>query len=116
MSRSTKAALMSAFLFPGAGHFYLKQYFTGTVLIGAALGSLSYLSIKIIDRALLIAEEIQAGKVQLNVTEITELVSKQSAGSEAYLSNIATAVLLISWLIGIIDSYRAGLKQKIIPE
>jgi hypothetical protein len=32
MKKSMKAALLSAFVFPGAGHFFLKKHITGTVL------------------------------------------------------------------------------------
>ena len=108
MNKSKKAALISALVFPGAGHLYLKKYLSGTIFLGATLGSLSYLIVKTVEITLQITEEIQAGKVQLNVMEITELVSKQTAGSEAQLYDIATAVIFISWLVGIIDSYRIG--------
>ena len=108
MNKSKKAALISALVFPGAGHLYLKKYLSGTILLGATLGSLSYLIVKTVEITLQITEEIQAGKVQLNVMEITELVSEQTAGSEAQLYDIATAVIFISWLVGIIDSYRIG--------
>ena len=111
MNKSKKAALISALVFPGAGHLYLKKYLSGTILLGATLGSLSYLIVKTVEITLQITEEIQAGKVQLNVMEITELVSKQTAGSEAQLYDIATAVIFISWLVGIIDSYRIGRVQ-----
>ena len=108
MNKSKKAALISALVFPGAGHLYLKKYLSGAILVGATLGSLSYLITKIVEITLQITEEIQAGKVQLNAMEITELVSKQTSGSEAQLYDIATAVIFISWLVGIIDSYRIG--------
>lgn len=111
MSKSNKAVLISALVFPGAGHLYLKKYLSGAILVGATLGSLSYLIVKATEIALQIAEEIQIGKVQLNVMDITELVSKQTAGSEAQLYDIATAVIFISWVIGIIDSYRIGRVQ-----
>jgi hypothetical protein len=36
------------------------------------------------------------------------MVSQQSRGADAQLLNIATTVLIICWIVGIIDSYRAG--------
>ena len=39
---------------------------------------------------------------------ITEMVSKQPAGTEAILIEFATAVLILSWIIGIVDAYRVG--------
>ena len=66
---------------------------------------------KTLETALQITEKIQSGEVQLDATTITELVSKQAMGTEAQLLNIASAVLFISWLIGIVDSYRVGRAQ-----
>lgn len=108
MNKSTKAVLLSALVFPGTGHFFLKKYISGAVLVSAALGSLYYLITKTVEISLQITEKIQSGEVQLDVVGITELVSKQLSGAETQAYNIATAVLLISWLVGIIDSYRIG--------
>ncbi|MBU0664236.1 MAG: hypothetical protein KJ990_06790 [Proteobacteria bacterium] len=107
-----KAALLSAFVFPGAGHIYLKRYLHGIFLSGASLVGSYYLLSKTVERSLQIVEKIQSGNVQMDVTAITELVSKQANGAEALLLNIATAVIIICWIIDIIDSYRAGRAQE----
>jgi TM2 domain-containing membrane protein YozV len=111
MKKSMKAALLSAFVFPGVGHIYLKRYISGVVLVGVSLAGSYYVISKAVERALQIVGKIQSSDVQLDVTAITELVSKQSTGTEAQLLNIATVVIIICWLIGIIDSYRAGWVQ-----
>ena len=111
MKKSIKAALLSAFVFPGVGHIYLKKYIPGMVLVGVSLAGIYYLTSKAVDRALQIVEKIQSGDVPLDVTAITELVSKQASGAEAQLLNIATTVIFICWIIGIIDSYRIGREQ-----
>ena len=66
---------------------------------------------KTVERALQIAEKIQSGETQLDAATIIDLVSKQATGTEAQLLNIAAAVLFVSWLIGIVDSYRVGRAQ-----
>lgn len=106
-----KAALLSAFVFPGVGHIYLKRYLHGIFLSGVSLVGSYYLLSKTVERSLQIVEKIQSGDVQLDVTAITELVSKQAIGTDAQLLNIATAVIIICWIIGIIDSYRVGCVQ-----
>jgi hypothetical protein len=111
MKKSMKAALLSTFVFPGVGHIYLKRYIPGVVLVGASLAGISYVISKAVERSLQIVEKIQSGDVPLDVTAITELVSKQSTGTEAQLLDIATTVILICWIIGIIDSYRVGRGQ-----
>lgn len=111
MKKSTKAALLSAFVLPGAGHIYLKKYIPGVVLVCGSLGSIYYLTSKTVEKGLRIAEIIRSGDVQLDISAITELVSTQATGNETQLINIASAILIISWLIGIVDSYRVGRSQ-----
>ena len=103
-----KAALLSAFVFPGVGHFLLKKYIPGVVLAGTAFVGLYFLIANMVEKALQITEKIQSGEVQLDAATITELVSRQAAGTEAQPLNIAAAVLFISWIIGIADAYRVG--------
>lgn len=108
MKKSTAAALLSAFVFPGAGHLYLKKYIRGIVLIGASLVAVYYVITKSVESALQIVDKIQTGDVPLDATTITELVSQQSLGTDSQLINIATLAVIICWGIGIIDSYRVG--------
>lgn len=108
MKKSTKAVLLSALVFPGAGHLLLKKYIHGAILAGTASYGLYFLISRMIEKALQIAEKIESGEVQPDLAVITELVSSQSTGAEARSLNIATAALIISWLIGIVDSYRVG--------
>jgi len=111
MKKSTKAALLSALVFPGVGNFYLKRYISGAVIAGAALMALYVLISNAVHRALEIVDKLQRGEIQPDMAVITELVSKQPAGTEALLINIATVVLILSWIIGMVDAYRCGRLQ-----
>jgi len=108
VKKSTKAVLLSAFVFPGAGHFFLRKYISGIVLVGASFAGIYIMISKTIERALEITEKIQSGDIRPDVAAIAEMVSKQPTGADAQLLKYATAVLGICWLIGIIDSYRVG--------
>ncbi|HEB57239.1 MAG TPA: hypothetical protein ENI98_13260 [Gammaproteobacteria bacterium] len=110
MRKEIKAALLSAFVFPGAGHFFLKKYLMGTILATATFASLYFLVSETVKQALEITDKIQNGGIQLDVTAITELVSRQM-NSEAQVINIASIILIVFWLIGILDSYRIGRTQ-----
>lgn len=112
MNKSTKAILLSALIFPGAGHFLLKKYLAGALLAGLGFTALIILLAKTVEIALNIGEKIQNGEVQFDAVTIAALVSHQASGSEAQLLNIATAVLFIAWIIGIVDSYRVGRAQE----
>ncbi len=108
MKKPTKAALLSAFVFPGVGHLLLRKYIPGATLAGTAIAGLYFLIANAVERALQITEKIQSGEIPLDAAIITELASKQATGTEGQLLNIAAAVVFISWLIGIVDSYRVA--------
>ena len=67
--------------------------------------------VNVVKLTLQVVEEIQNGAVQPDVAAITELVLKQTMSSETQSLNVAIAVLIISWLISIVDSYRLGRGQ-----
>jgi hypothetical protein len=108
MNRPIKAALLSALVFPGVGHFFLRKYISGGILTGTAGVALYILVSTAVARAVQITDKIQRGEVELDVAVIMELVANNPAGSEGQILNIATTALLLSWVIGIVDSYRVG--------
>jgi hypothetical protein len=111
MKKSTRALLLSALVFPGSGHLYLKKYVHGLVLAGASLAALYYLFSKSMEEAMRIVENIQSGSVQPDVAAIMEMASNQPVGADAYLLDVATTVFIICWVLGMIDSYRVGRVQ-----
>jgi hypothetical protein len=108
MKKSIKAALLSAFVLPGAGHFFLKKYITGSILAVAALPGLYSIIVTTIEKALKIANQIQTSNIPLSIEDISALVSQQVLQSEAQQMNIALFALLSAWVIGIVDAYRVG--------
>ena len=95
-----KAILLSALVFPGAGHFYLKKHLAGSAFACVAFVALTIVLVQAVVTALQIARRIQSGDVQLDVATIAELVSNHTAGNEVQLASIATMVLFMSWIIG----------------
>ncbi len=114
MKKSTKAALLSAFAFPGIGHMYLRRYISGLILIGASLFGLYPMIATTLESALQIVEKIQGGSGQPDVAAIADAVAGQliETGSGAHPAEIASAIFIICWIIGIIDSYRIGHAQE----
>jgi hypothetical protein len=107
MRYSIKAALLSGLVFPGVGHLYLRRWWRG-VLLAAGAAAVSYFLVSVaVDSALDIAGKIEGGAVPLNAEDISALVSKASQSNEQS-TDIATAILLALWAIGIVDSYREG--------
>src|SRR5215813_4856949 len=107
MKYSMKAALLSGLVFPGVGHLYLKRYLRGALLAGGAAAAAFFLVSVAVNSALDIADKIQGGDVPANAEAIAEMVSKASKSNERS-TDIATAILIALWVIGIVDSYREG--------
>ena len=107
MTKSLKAALISGLVFPGAGHIYLKKYLVGVVLLLVAGASVYSLSITVVDTALSVANQIESGNIAMDENAISRSI-EQTSQSSSTASNLAYVALMLSWVIGIVDSYRVG--------
>jgi len=107
MQKSIKGLLLSALVFPGAGHFLLKRYLRGAVLAAASLGALASLVVEAITRARVVTDQILSGEVAPEVSAIANAIA-QSAGADQRLISFATYALVVIWLVAAIDAYRIG--------
>ncbi|WP_299805585.1 DUF6677 family protein [uncultured Shewanella sp.] len=110
MKTSVKAALLSAFVCPGSGHFYLKKRAMGNILLVSTLAALSFLLWHAYERAQQISQQILNGEIPLQLDAIYSAVTQAPVGSEALQINIATIGFILAWGIGVIDAYRLGKK------
>lgn len=108
MSKPLKAALLSALVFPGSGHLYLKKHVQGVLLAGISTVCLFYLVSSVVKIAQDISDKILSGEVPADIVRISELILSQLENSVIHQVNISTSLLFICWLISIIDSYRQG--------
>lgn len=111
MKKAIKAALLSAFVFPGVGHLFLKRYISAALFATTAFTASYLLISKTLENALQIVDKIQRGEVPADIITITELVSQQTAANNLLSTDIITSVLLLTWLAAIIDCYRIGRSQ-----
>jgi hypothetical protein len=110
VKRSTKAALLSALVFPGVGHLYLKRWVIGVLLLGIATVAAYYIGSVVMDTANSVAQKIESGAVPLDADAITALVAQESS-STAQATNMAETVWLVCWVVGIAGSYWQGRAQ-----
>ena len=110
MKKSTKAALLSALVFPGVGHLYLKRWVTGSLLLSVAAVLTYYIGSVVMDTANVVAQQIGSGAVALDVDTITALVVQESS-APARPTNLAETVWLVCWVIGIAGSFWQGREQ-----
>lgn len=112
MTKYLKAALLSALVFPGIGHFSLKKPLQGSILAGIAIVCLYFLLTVVVDIAQELSAKIQSGEVPLDAAKISELLTQQMAGSDGQLINIPSLLLIICWVVGVVDSVRIGWVQE----
>ncbi|MES2673996.1 MAG: hypothetical protein V4660_07120 [Pseudomonadota bacterium] len=111
MQKSTKAALYSAFVFPGVGLFWLKQYGRGSIFFIPALIATLY----IMNGLLLVSGELNA-KAALNPEIYLDVTFLVSAITSSIVKNIPYLVqakwfFITAWLLSIASSYFVGLSQ-----
>jgi len=102
MKTTTKAALISALLFPGLGQLVvLKRAGRAFLFIAPALVALLVLLSSAFTTATQIADQITAGTLPLDPQLITQQIEATNTGPGG---NIAAAVLMIAWLGSILDA------------
>lgn len=109
MNKAITAALISALVCPGTGHFYLKKYNIGTLISAVSLSGLAYLLYQAVERAREISDQILSGAIPMDFNLIYQMVTEQPSGEASLYVSIATGIFIIGWLVGIIDAYRLGL-------
>lgn len=108
MKKPMKAALLSAFLYPGAGHFFLKKYTLAGIFSCTFSVPLYFIISEIMVKAEQIVEQITKGEIPLDIAAISASLSNSITGANAQELNIKMYALAIIWIIGIIDAYRLG--------
>jgi hypothetical protein len=110
MRRATKAALISALIFPGCGHFYLKSKLRGAAFALFASGCMYVLISYAAKIANDISDRILSGDIPLDINSLMAEITSQLYGSADETQNIATFLLLGCWGIAIIDAFILGRK------
>lgn len=115
MKRSTKAVLLSALVFPGSGHFYLKRWAEGILLSTVAAVALYLITSVVWQTAMEIAGQIQSGAIASDAHTISALVEERLLATDGK-TNLATIALGASWVLGIIGSFWQGRRTEAADE
>ena len=109
MKVSSKAALLSAFAFPGVGQLYLKVYWRGLVIMLISFVGLGYLIWSATVSALQPLDEViikmQSGT--MNVQEISGIVGSKTLITAPYHDAVLYFIACL-WIFAIIDAYIIG--------
>jgi hypothetical protein len=110
MKPAVKAALLSALVFPGLGHIYLKRYGRGIVLVLLVLSGFGYAVGTATMSALDNLRKMQRmGPVDMSALPDLAASSAASSSSSPF-SDVILVLVVCCWLFSIIDSYRMGKK------
>jgi hypothetical protein len=106
MNRSVSAALLSAFVFPGAGQLFLKRPARACVFLLPALVAVGYFIGQVMARASAIVDQVLAGSLPLDPALIAARLESQDGGSA--LMTASVVVMLACWVGSIVDAWLIG--------
>ena len=106
MSRSTIALLLSAVVFPGAGHLYLKRRGRALLFIVPALVAVAYFIMDVTRRASDIVDQIMSGSMGTDPMAIAARL--EQAGPTSFLLDLAMYVMLACWIGAAFDAWLLG--------
>jgi TM2 domain-containing membrane protein YozV len=116
MKISYKAALLSAFVFPGVGQLYLKSHWRGLFIILFVFTVLGYMIRSVIVDALSVLDDA-AVKLQSGADSLQEL--SNIAGSKILTTDpyhdAVFYLIICFWIFAVIDAYIIG-KEKESPD
>ena len=108
MTKTTKALLLSALIFPGCGHLHLKRYGMAAILIGITVVCTYILLSSAVDIANDISGQIIRGELALDVQQISDAISSALSQNNQQSITVCTWLLGISWLFAIVDIWRSS--------
>ena len=101
MKRAVSAALLSAFVFPGAGQLYLRRPARACMFLVPALVAAVFFFSDMFERASALADQVLAGTLPLDPAAIAARLDSQGG---SLLASVSGIVLLACWVGSIVDS------------
>ena len=102
MKPAVKAALLSAFLFPGVGQIYLKRYLRGLAFLIPALGGIAIIVVNFVRAVWESLNMIGVGGGAIDPAVIDRVVR-----STDYTGTISSIIIGL-WTFSVIDAYYVG--------
>ena len=113
MKKNLKAALLTAVVYPGAGHFSLKKHLIGSIFAGV-FSILLILTLKdIFAIAQCTANELVSGKIPMRIAGILKAAQQPSDECAKLAQYKYVPLMVIVWALSIVDAYRLGRKAHI---
>jgi hypothetical protein len=115
MKASTKAALISALVFPGLGHLVLqpRRATRGLLFLLPTAAAAFYLLRTVLQLASRVLDEINSGALPFDPIAITERI--HAAGVDNTATQLASLVCVVCWVGAIIDALWLGRRRIDVP-
>ncbi|AOW77017.1 hypothetical protein A3Q34_09205 [Colwellia sp. PAMC 20917] len=111
MKTSTKAALLSALVYPGIGQLICHAYRRATLFI-LSFSVTAYLYIEeVIRQYQPLINKVKSGDVALNSQALIAEMARNPIIVDPILVSTLTYMLLTCWVLAIVDAYSMGIKK-----
>ncbi|OGP87256.1 MAG: hypothetical protein A2031_07580 [Deltaproteobacteria bacterium RBG_19FT_COMBO_43_11] len=108
---ATKAALLSALLFPGWGQLFLKRYKRGLAIIVPAVIGMVLILVHIVQIAVALLKAAPLKKDAVNFSAVVKLSIDAIKSLNLFYLLIIFLVIILLWIFSIVDAYLLGKKQ-----
>ena len=122
MEKSTKAALFSALIFPGAGLFWLKHYWRAALFMVPAIAAAWYIFTCMQYVSNVLTKRITEGSIYIDILNINQAITQISAESQKIIAaqhfhmDAAQWAFIAAWICSIVSSYFAGKKLELTKQ
>ncbi|MFK5915430.1 MAG: hypothetical protein QM484_13745 [Woeseiaceae bacterium] len=111
MKQPIKAALLSALIFPGAGHIASGYKKKGWVIISATLIIFGLMVSELITKANKVVLQMQESGQAIDMEAITRVSQNLVQFSDNTFLNTLFILMMVFWVFVIIDAYRISYQQ-----
>lgn len=111
MKPSIKAALLSALVFPGIGHFTLRRPGRGCLFLVPTLVAALYVGRQVLQQVDVVMAKLQDGSMPLDPQQLAGQLGT-APGADSPLMTVASIVCVVCWAGSIIDSLLIGPKPR----
>ncbi|OGP67349.1 MAG: hypothetical protein A2W27_04900 [Deltaproteobacteria bacterium RBG_16_44_11] len=108
---ATKAALLSALLFPGWGQLFLKRYKRGLAIILPAVIGVILISLYVVQMAVAVLKAAPLKKEAVNFSAVVQLSINAVKSLNLFYLLIILSLIILLWIFSIVDAYLLGKKE-----
>jgi len=107
MKKPLKAAMLSLFVYPGAGHFLLKKHKMGILFMLLFSIPFGWLLVDMVEQTNQLLQTVIDNNLPLDVATLTDMFTTLST-THTQTTNGKGLFMLVIWLLSTADAYRVG--------